>query len=120
MRGTITEATHETLPCRSPWRLCLPRRWPTAPRDAGFEDVRRNVADRTKVELVRWDQGTDADRQAQASVDALLAMELTPDSAVQVVLLNNADLQATYEDLGVAQADLVAPACCGIRCSTPT
>lgn len=79
----------------------------TAPRDAGFGDVRRDVADRTNVELVRWDRGTDADRQAQSSVDALLAKELTPDSAVQVALLNNADLQATYEDLGVAQADLV-------------
>src|SRR3954469_1852756 len=78
-----------------------------APRDAGFNDVRRNVADRTRVELVRWDQGTDADRQAQSSVDAILARELTPHSAVQVALLNNADLQATYEDLGVAQADLV-------------
>src|SRR3954463_16493605 len=79
----------------------------TAPRDAGFGDVRRSVADRTQVELVRWDQGTDADRQAQASVEDLLAKELTPDSGVQIALLNNADLQATYEDLGVAQADLV-------------
>src|SRR4051812_47950398 len=79
----------------------------TAPRDGGFDDVRRSVVDRANVELVRWDQGTDSDRQAQVSVNALLARELTPDSAVQVALLNNADLQATYEDVGVAQADLV-------------
>ena len=79
----------------------------TAPRDAGFGDVSRSVAERAKVDVVRWDQGTPADKDAQRSVDALLANELTPDAAVQVALLNNQDLQATYEDLDVAQADLV-------------
>src|SRR3954469_22964908 len=38
----------------------------------------------------------------------MLAGELTADQAVQVALLNNRELQATYESLGVAQADLVA------------
>jgi outer membrane protein, heavy metal efflux system len=36
-----------------------------------------------------------------------LSRPLTPDSAVQIALLNNHNLQATYEELGVAQADLV-------------
>ena len=38
---------------------------------------------------------------------SLLADSLTADAAVQVALLNNRRLQATYEDLGVAQASLV-------------
>lgn len=37
----------------------------------------------------------------------MLAKPLTADEAVQIALLNNRELQATYEDLGVAQADLV-------------
>jgi cobalt-zinc-cadmium efflux system outer membrane protein len=37
----------------------------------------------------------------------LIAPILTCGSAVQIALLNNHDLQATFEDLGVAQADLV-------------
>src|SRR5262249_24517947 len=37
----------------------------------------------------------------------LLAKELTEESAIQLALVNNRSLQATYEDLGVAQADLV-------------
>ena len=40
-------------------------------------------------------------------VRALLAAPLTPDSAVQIALLNNAGLKASFEDLGVSEADLV-------------
>ena len=40
-------------------------------------------------------------------VRELLARTLTVDGAVQVSLLNNKTLQATYEDLSVAQADVV-------------
>jgi cobalt-zinc-cadmium efflux system outer membrane protein len=54
-----------------------------------------------------WDQDADADRQVKRSVRDLLARELTVDAAVQVALLNNRDLQATFEDLQIAQADLV-------------
>ena len=47
------------------------------------------------------------DREVEALVEGLLSQELSPESAVQVALLNNRRLQATYEDLTVAQADLV-------------
>lgn len=75
-------------------------------RDAGFGDVSKMVAERTG-QKVHWDQGTPADADTQAAVGQLLQQELTPDTAVQVALLNNADLQAVYEELGVAQAQLV-------------
>src|SRR4051812_15693299 len=40
----------------------------TAPGDAGFGDVSRDVSGRAGVDVVHWDQGTDADREAQSSV----------------------------------------------------
>jgi cobalt-zinc-cadmium efflux system outer membrane protein len=79
----------------------------TIPREAGFADVERAVAERTG-HRVHWNQGTPSDQAVEAQVRALLRTELTADHAVQVALLNNRALQATYEDLSVAQADLVA------------
>lgn len=38
----------------------------------------------------------------------LLGAPLTPDAAVQIALLNNQDLQASFAELGIAEADLVA------------
>jgi outer membrane protein, heavy metal efflux system len=56
---------------------------------------------------VQWNRGSAADAEAQHAVASLLRRPLTADSAVQVALLNNHTLQATYEELGIAQADLV-------------
>lgn len=68
--------------------------------------VEREVSARSSLP-VRWDQGTEADAQVRARVKELLAKDLTLDGAVEVALLNNRTLQATYERLGVAQSDLV-------------
>ena len=76
------------------------------PREAGFGRVQATVGDRTG-HLVQWRGNTADDAAVDAAVRALLAHELTADQAVQVALLNNRHLQATFEDLGVAQADLV-------------
>ncbi|CAN5853339.1 TolC family protein [soil metagenome] len=72
----------------------------------GFDDVGRSVSERTG-QRVHWDNGSAEDGQARAAVRALLADELTADGAVQIALLNNRALQAVYEDLNLAQADLV-------------
>lgn len=77
------------------------------PREAGFPDVEKTVADRTGGKRVHWNQGTASDAAVHESVRTLLSNELSADEAVQVALLNNRNLQATYEDLMVAQADLV-------------
>ena len=76
------------------------------PADRGFGDVRALVGERLPQD-VRWDRGTADDDAVAERVDALLADELTANAAVQVALLNNDGLQATYESLSVAQADLV-------------
>ena len=75
------------------------------PQEA-FDDVEATLAERTDLR-VAWTTGAAEDADAQAAVDRLLADSLTADAAVQVALLNNRRLQATYEDLGVAQAQLV-------------
>lgn len=73
---------------------------------AGFDEVRSAAAARGAPE-VRWRSGTKEDGEAEAVVRGLLAQELTPEGAARVALLNNRELQATFERLGVAQADLV-------------
>ena len=76
------------------------------PKDAGFGDVRRTIAARTDRE-VAWMRDTSTDDAIAARVRELLADELRVDGAIQIALLNNQQLQAVYEDLGVAQAALV-------------
>ena len=78
----------------------------TVAMNAGFDDVRGAVEERSAIKIF-WNNGTDLDKEAAKKVDLLLKAKLTADEAVQVALLNNRDLQAIYSDLGVAQADLV-------------
>src|SRR5207244_1073446 len=51
-----------------------------------------------------WNRDDPPNRAALAN---LLAGELTVDRALQIALLNNQSLQATYEELGIAQADAI-------------
>lgn len=78
----------------------------SVPRDAGFADVRRNIEERLGKQ-VHWNQGSTDDQSAADSVRTMLQRELTVDDAIQIALLNNRGLQATYQALGIAQADLV-------------
>jgi cobalt-zinc-cadmium efflux system outer membrane protein len=71
-----------------------------------FSDVQKTVEARTG-QRIAWNQNSDQDRAASAAVDRLLKRSLTADDAVQVALLNNPNLQATYEEIGISQADLV-------------
>lgn len=72
----------------------------------GFGEVRSTVATRTGLDA-QWNQGTPADAQVTERIRALLSDPLSADVAVQVALLNNRRMQAAYERLGVAQADVV-------------
>jgi cobalt-zinc-cadmium efflux system outer membrane protein len=76
------------------------------PKETGFKDVQQLVSDRADYRL-QWIRGSDEDRQVQEVIAILLADELTADEAVQIALLNNRSLQATYEELGVTQADVI-------------
>lgn len=72
----------------------------------GFDAVQSTVAERTGLRVV-WDVGSPEDESVRAEVNRLLAGELDEASVVQIALLNNRGLRALYEDLTVAQADLV-------------
>ena len=50
---------------------------------------------------------TAEDAKAEARCRHLLVKPLGANEAVQVALLNNPDLQATFEEIGISQADLV-------------
>ncbi len=75
--------------------------------DGGFDAVRKVAHERTGAEP-RW-QRTDADRDEVARlVEETLARPLSAEDAVRIALVNNPGLQATYRELGIAEADLVA------------
>lgn len=66
------------------------------------------VAERAGAEDAIPPEQDEASRaKVRERVQALLSKPLTPERAVQVALLNNRMLQATIEELGVAQAELV-------------
>ena len=71
-----------------------------------FRELANTVHLRTG-KRAQWNRGSAEDAQAQSAVTSLLSHPLTADSAMQVALLNNDNLQAIYEELGIAQADLV-------------
>src|SRR2546430_13861572 len=71
-----------------------------------FQELANTVHLRTG-KRIKWNRGSAEDAEAQAAAASLLRRPLTAGSAVQVALLNNHKLQATYEELGLAQADLV-------------
>jgi Outer membrane efflux protein len=78
----------------------------TLSRDGGFGAVANIVKERLGKDAQWAGSASDADG-VQASVKNLLAQPLTVDNAMQVALLNNRGLQATYAEVGIAEADLV-------------
>ena len=78
----------------------------TFSQDGGFDAVESTVKARTGKDA-RWIK-SDADAESvREMVRKLLANALSVDDAVQVALLNNRGLQATYAELGIAEADLI-------------
>lgn len=75
-------------------------------KERGHDDVAGIVHERTGYNT-RWDKGPPSDEQIATWVDALLRNGVTRDRAVEIALVNNPSLQATYEELGVSQADMV-------------
>lgn len=79
----------------------------SAPRDSGFGDVRRTIVAETQ-QPVEWDPSRPVEPPDDAATTAMLQETLTADRAVQVAFAHNRDLQATFEELGIARADLIA------------
>jgi outer membrane protein TolC len=74
--------------------------------DGGFD----SVAEGTRANLgkeVRWPRAENEQAKVDAQVAASLEHPVSVEDAVQIALLNNRALQASFEQLGISEADLV-------------
>ncbi|MEO8204403.1 MAG: RND transporter, partial [Betaproteobacteria bacterium] len=78
----------------------------TFSKDGGFDSVERTVKERTGKD-VAWIKSEEQRDSSDKRVAELLSAPLTADAAVQVALLNNRGLQASFAELGIGEADLV-------------
>jgi len=74
------------------------------PRPA-FSDVEKAVSQRAG-QPPAWTRSAAEGAEIESAVREVLKGELTVDSAVRIALVNNRSLQATFEEIGVSQADL--------------
>jgi outer membrane protein TolC len=74
--------------------------------DGGFNAVNQAAQQRLNQETSWTRSEQDADNAARR-VRTMLAHPLTVDDAVRIALINNRELQASYSELGIAEADLV-------------
>lgn len=74
--------------------------------DGGFGPVQEVAKSRLGKE-VTWVRSESERDSVEARVKELLTNALTADDAVQVALLNNRGLQASFYELGMSEADLV-------------
>jgi outer membrane protein TolC len=78
----------------------------TLSSDGGFGTVEQTAKERLGKD-VKWAR-SDADRDAiDKQVAQLLEQPLSADDAVQIALLNNRRLQASFAELGISEADRV-------------
>jgi outer membrane protein, heavy metal efflux system len=75
-------------------------------KEDAFRSVQQSVQERTG-KTVGWEEDQAAREQAMQEVHRLLRKPLTISSAVQIALLNNRSLQATFEDVGLSYADVL-------------
>lgn len=78
----------------------------TITQGSGFKTVADVARDRLGKDAT-WQRSLEARDSAAQRTRELLAQPLTMDSAVQIALLNNRGLQASYAELGLSEAALV-------------
>jgi cobalt-zinc-cadmium efflux system outer membrane protein len=78
-------------------------------KEETFQGVQQSVQERIG-KTVRWEEDQAAREQTLQDVRLLLRKPLTVETAVQIALLNNRSLQATFEEIGLTAADLIEAA----------
>jgi outer membrane protein TolC len=78
----------------------------TLREDGGFSAVEQAVKERAAADTL-WQRTEDQARTVRGRVQELLGKPLGPTEAVQIALLNNPGLQASFAEVGIAEADLV-------------
>jgi outer membrane protein, heavy metal efflux system len=71
-----------------------------------FEDVQALTGRKVNSKLI-WNHDESTAKEIDSTINKLLSETLDVDDAVQIALLSSPSVQATYEEVGVAQADLV-------------
>jgi outer membrane protein TolC len=74
--------------------------------DGGFDPIRKQ----TRAYLdkdVQWPRSEEERAKTDVQVAELLTHSISSEDAVQIALLNNQGLQASFEELGISEADLV-------------
>ena len=71
-----------------------------------FSEIQQQVDERIGVPI-HWNANTASVDETEQMVKELLDRPLVADTAVQIALLHNRRLQATYEELGIAHAAVV-------------
>ncbi len=74
--------------------------------ERGHDQV-ASIVDQRTGHKTRWEKGPPDDAEVAQWVRRLTSQGLTRARAVEIALVNNPDLQASYEALGVSQADMV-------------
>ncbi len=74
--------------------------------DGGFSVVEQAARQRLGKDL-RWARSAADQETLDQRVNELLAKPLSADDAVQVALLNNRGLQASFQELGITEAEVV-------------
>ena len=74
--------------------------------DGGFGKVSDLTQERTGLPA-SWQRSAEESDTARSRVSELLKQPLTADAAVEVALLNNRGLQASFGELGIAESELV-------------
>jgi outer membrane protein, heavy metal efflux system len=86
--------------------LILPMLALSALQGQSTEDLQSTIRQRTGKQ-VEWQKDVEARDRIREAIRGMLRLTLTADSAIQVALLNNRELQATFEEIGIANADLI-------------
>lgn len=73
---------------------------------AGDKFITCTIANKIDCQ-VEWRRGYCQDENIQGFIQCATSKELTPDIAIQISLLNNPKIQAVFEELGIAQANLL-------------
>ncbi len=71
-----------------------------------FSDLKQTFEAKTQL-TVEWDQNQQDNDVINQKIQELLQEKLTINTSVEIALMNNPSLQAAFEDLGIAKADLV-------------
>lgn len=79
----------------------------TFSEDNGLGAVQSTTRARGLDQEIKWLKTEKDAENARSVINKLLAEPLSADNAVQIALLNNRGLQATYAELGIAEADVV-------------